>query len=60
VRIRNYKAGGDIEEYWTDLSVEAAKDVICQWVTDGLSERVEIVDSEGEVVFNFPPEAGHA
>jgi hypothetical protein len=56
LKIKHYRTDGTVVEFWSDVALEATKDIVCQWVRDGLADRIEIRNAQGELVFHYPLE----
>jgi hypothetical protein len=54
--IRKFKGGQVADEIWNG-TYEAAQDLFCQRVRDGVLDRMEIRNSDDELIFCYPAES---
>ena len=53
--IRKFRSGQVADEIWNG-TYEAAQDLFCQKVRDGVLDRIEIHNSDDELLFCYPAE----
>ncbi len=51
--IRHYKDGNSTNQVWGG-TLGTAQDIVCQWVRDGIVDRVEIRNADNRLIFQYP------
>lgn len=56
LRISRYKDGERTNERWGNCPLKDAQDNLCQLVRYGVVDRIEIRNSNDELIFHYPRE----